>query len=75
MELTIRAARIGESRRHRLQKLFVIAGLFCLVYNPPLIKVSVMHLVGLLSIVYLLIRFGRTAAMIGSLRVAASYWV
>ena len=69
MELTIRAARIGESRRHRLQKLLVIAGLFCLVYNPPLIKVSVMHLVGLLSIVYLLIRFGRTAAMIRSLRI------
>lgn len=48
---------ISKNRRSSADILFVF-GLFILIYNPPLIMLNTMHIVGLLSIFYLVIMGG-----------------
>lgn len=39
--------------------ILIIIGLFCIIYNPPIIPINSMHVVGALSIAYLLLKCGR----------------
>ena len=78
---------IGEAERNRARicpvkrwNPFILFGLFCLLYNPAIFRFNLMHLVGALSILYLLLRFERTVQMvrsvaIGGVWLAAFIWL
>lgn len=43
----------AEVRKRRKFNIFIILGFFILVYNPPILRINSMHLVGLFSWIYL----------------------
>lgn len=49
----------------RKTNIFVLLGMFCIIYYPPILSnVNVMHIVGLISIFYLLINIGYTKSFL-----------
>lgn len=69
MNYSSQAVRIGKTDRHGWQKILIVAGLLCLLYNPPIFSFNSMHLVGLLSIAFLLIHVSRTVNMLRSVKI------
>lgn len=68
-----REQRQGLKRSHKRWNIWILMGLFCLLYNPPILPFNSMHLVGVLSIFYLLLRLGRAFEMIRSFAVGGVF--
>lgn len=68
-----REQRQGPKRSHKRWNIWILMGLFCLLYNPPILPFNSMHLVGALSIFYLLLRLGPAFKMIRSFAVGGVF--
>lgn len=68
MERTIRTMRQSTKFQDAWQNFVIVIGVFILLYNPRLFSFNAMHIVGMLSILYLLIHIGAAADMLRSLQ-------